>query len=90
MQKHMRLIARAMQQSDDLVIVFDYLDAKGVGSRRVVSPYRFLGDSHFMGLCLTREEPRQFQISRCHNIRIDLAVNYVMPVVFNELCETCD
>ncbi len=79
------LIARAMQQSDDLVVVFDYLDAKGNPSRRVVSPYRYLGDSHFLGLCLTREEPRQFQISRCRNLKIDLASNYVMPVMPEEL-----
>lgn len=85
MQKLMQLIARAIQQSDDLVVVFDYLDAKGNRSRRVVSPYRFLGDSHFMGLCLSREEPRQFQISRCQNLKIDLAANYVMPVVMDEL-----
>lgn len=80
------LIHRAIQQSDDLVIVFDYLDAKGQASRRVVSPYRFLGDSHFLGLCLTREEPRQFEISRCRNVKIDLASNYVMPVMFEALC----
>lgn len=80
MQNPIPIIARAIQQSDNLVVVFDYLDAKGNATRRVVSPYRFLGDSHFLGLCLTREEPRQFQISRCRNLKIDLAVNYVMPV----------
>ncbi|MDZ4848109.1 MAG: hypothetical protein SGI77_02350 [Pirellulaceae bacterium] len=85
MQNLMPMIARAIQQSDDLVVVFDYFDAKGKASRRVVSPYRFLGESHFMGLCLTREEPRQFQISRCRNLRIDLANNYVMPVAPEEL-----
>jgi len=76
------LLLRVMQQSDDLVIVFDYCDVKGSTSRRVVSPYRFLGETHFLGLCLTREEPRQFQVSRCQNVRVDLAMNYVMPVVF--------
>jgi predicted DNA-binding transcriptional regulator YafY len=85
MQNPMPIIARAIQQSDDLVVVFDYLDANGNATRRVVSPYRFLGDSHFLGLCLTREEPRQFQINRCRNLKIDLAVNYVMPVAFEEL-----
>ncbi len=79
------LINRAIQQSDDLVVVFDYVDTKGQASRRVVSPYRFLGDSHFLGLCLTREDPRQFQISSCRNLRIDLASNYMMPVVFDAL-----
>ena len=78
------LLLRVMQQSDDLVIVFDYCDAKGSTSRRVVSPYRFLGETHFLGLCLTREEPRQFQVSRCQNVRVDLAMNYVMPVVFRQ------
>jgi len=78
------LLLRVMQQSDDLVIVFDYSDAKGLTSRRVVSPYRFLGETHFLGLCLTREEPRQFQVSRCQNVRVDLAMNYVMPVVFSQ------
>jgi len=77
------LLLRVMQQSDDLVVVFDYCDAKGLTSRRVVSPYRFLGETHFLGLCLTREEPRQFQVSRCQNVRVDLAMNYVMPVVFS-------
>jgi predicted DNA-binding transcriptional regulator YafY len=77
------LLSRVIQQSDDLVIVFDYQDAKGAVSRRVVSPYRLLGETHFLGLCLTREEPRQFQMSRCRNVRIDLAMNYVMPVVFS-------
>lgn len=85
MQNLKPIVARAIQQSDDLVVVFDYLDANRNATRRVVSPYRFLGDSHFLGLCLTREEPRQFQISRCRNLKIDLAVNYVMPVAFEEL-----
>ncbi len=40
MQKLMPLIARAIQPSDDLVVVFDYLDAKGIASRRIVSPYQ--------------------------------------------------
>lgn len=79
------LIARAMQQSDDLVVVFDYVDAQGAATRRVVSPYRFVGISHFMGLCLVREEPRRFELNRCRNVRIDLAMNYVMPVNPEEL-----
>jgi len=79
------LLTRVMQQSDDLVVVFDYCDAKGTKTKRVVSPCRFLGDTHFLGLCLSREEPRQFQISRCGNVRVDLAMNYVMPVQLDRL-----
>lgn len=74
------LLYRAILQSDDLVVVFDYVDSKGNSTRRVVSPIRLLGDTHFLGLCLSREEPRQFQLSRCKNLKIDAASNYVMPV----------
>ena len=74
------LIQRAMYQSDDLVIVFDYVDSTGNASRRVVSPIRFVGEDRFLGLCLSREEPRQFHLSRCKNVRIGMAANFVMPV----------
>ncbi len=85
MQNIKPLIARAMQQSDDLVVVFDYVDAQGQATRRVVSPFRFVGNTSFMGLCLVREEPRRFDLSRCRNVKIDLAMNYVMPVNPEEL-----
>ena len=78
-----RLIQRAMQQQDDLVVVFDYQDSNGVASRRVVSPIRFLAADRFLALCLCREEPRQFYVNRCQNVRLDLAVNYQMPVVLS-------
>jgi hypothetical protein len=74
------LIHRAIRQADDLVLVFDYLDSKGVMSRRVVSPVRFLGNERFLALCLSREEPRQFYLNRCFNLRLDRSTNYVMPV----------
>jgi predicted DNA-binding transcriptional regulator YafY len=75
-----QLIARALRQADDLVLVFDYLDAKGVATRRVVSPIRFLGNDRFLALCLSREEPRQFYLARCQNLQLDWAANFVMPV----------
>ena len=75
-----QFIFRAMHQSDDLVVVFDYCDANGVSTRRVVSPIRFLGRDRFLGLCLSREEPRQFYLERCGNLRLDRAGNYLMPV----------
>jgi predicted DNA-binding transcriptional regulator YafY len=75
-----QLIYRAMHQSDDLVVAFDYCDSKGVTTRRVVSPIRFLGQDRFLALCLSREEPRQFYLQRCHNVRLELAVNFLMPV----------
>jgi predicted DNA-binding transcriptional regulator YafY len=84
MQDPRSLIGRALQQVDDLVIVFDYVDAQGISSRRVVSPYRLNDSNSFLGLCLTREEPRRFQLARCRNLKLDLAHRYVMPVIFSE------
>ena len=69
-----------MQQTDDLVLVIDYEGKDRQVTRRVVSPIRFVGEDRFLALCLSREEPRQFYLDRCTNIRVDLAGNYVMPV----------
>jgi len=74
------LISRVMQQSDDLVLVLEYSGKDGSVTRRVVSPIRFVGQDRFLGLCLSREEPRQFYLSQCRNVRVDLAANYTMPV----------
>jgi len=74
------LVSRVMQQSDDLVIVLEYSGKDGSITRRVVSPIRFVGTDRFLALCLSREEPRQFYLSNCRNVRVDLAANYTMPV----------
>jgi predicted DNA-binding transcriptional regulator YafY len=75
-----QLIYRAMHRPDDLVVTLEYCDAKGVTTRRVVSPIRFLGKDRFLALCLSREEPRQFYLERCQNMRLELAANFLMPV----------
>jgi len=75
-----QLMERAMRQCDDLVVEFDYCDSKGAATHRVVSPIRFLGSNRLLGLCLSREEPRQFHLDRCSNVRIALAANFLMPV----------
>jgi predicted DNA-binding transcriptional regulator YafY len=74
------LMRRVMQQSDDLVLVIDYRGKDGSVTRRVVSPIRFVAEDRILALCLSREEPRQFYLDRCSNVRVDLANNYVMPV----------
>ena len=74
------LVSRVMQQSDDLVIVLEYSGKDGSVTRRVVSPIRFVGTDRFLALCLSREEPRQFVLSQCRNVRVDLAARYTMPV----------
>ena len=75
-----RLIYRAMHQPDHLVVEFDYSDSKGIPTHRVVSPIRFLGKDRFLALCLSREEPRQFYLDRCENVKIEAAANFLMPV----------
>jgi predicted DNA-binding transcriptional regulator YafY len=74
------LLRKAMRDSDHYVIEMDYADAQGNRTHRVVSPIRFVGDYRFLGLCLCREEPRQFQLSRCQNIRLIPAAEVLMPV----------
>jgi len=79
------LIQRALRQADDLVLVFDYRDSKGALTRRVVSPVRMLAGERLLALCLSREEPRQFYLNRCENMRLDWAANFVMPVPIVEV-----
>jgi predicted DNA-binding transcriptional regulator YafY len=75
-----RLIATAIQRSDDLVISLDYQDSKGQVTQRVVSPIRFVAADRFLALCLCRCEPRQFQLERCSNLKLRNAAEFVMPV----------
>jgi len=80
-----RMLAYAMQHSDDLLVEFEYRDRKGKWSRRIVSPIRFSGGTAILGLCLSREEPRQFQIEYCRNLVLRFAHEYVMPVPMVQL-----
>ena len=75
-----QVLRQALQNTDDLVIEFEYRDSKGVRSRRVVSPIRFVSGDRFLGLCLSREEPRQFYLSACSNAQLPTAVDYLMPL----------
>ncbi len=52
----------------------------GVGDNSMVSTIRFLGRDRFLGLCLSREEPRQFYLQRCQNVRLAPAAEFLMPV----------
>lgn len=74
------ILRRAMLDSETHVVEMDYCDSKGNRTRRVVSPIRFVGRDRFLGLCLCREEPRQFQLSRCENVRLIPAAEVMMPM----------
>ena len=75
-----QILRQAMRDSDRYVIEMDYADVNGNRTHRVVSPIRFMGSYRFLGLCLCREQPRQFQLSRCKNIRLVDAEDVLMPV----------
>ena len=74
------MITMAMMAHDDFVFTFDYTDNKGIETHRVVSPIKFVGPDRFLGLCLSREEPRSFYLSRCRNIQLAPAAEFLMPV----------
>ena len=75
-----QMILYAAHRSDEFVVQFDYCDAKGQTTRRVVSPVRLVGSDRFLGLCLCREEPRQFYLNRCSEMRLLSASDVLMPM----------
>ena len=74
------LIQKTIHCHEDFVVEFSYCDSKGKKTRRVVSPIRLLGNDRFLGLCLSREEPRQFYLKRCDAMQMQPACNYMMPL----------
>ena len=79
-----RMLRQAMSDSDNFVIEMEYDDAKGRRTKRIVSPIRFMGSYRFLGLCLCREQPRQFQLARCRNVRLVPAHEVTMPMPIQE------
>lgn len=77
------VLTKAMHACDDFVVSMDYVDSKGIATRRIISPIRFLPGNRILGLCLCREEPRQFYLNRCQNVQLRRASEYVMPVPMN-------
>ncbi len=75
-----KILRQSMENVDGLVVQFAYRDADGKLTQRVVSPIRFLAGDRFLGLCLCREEPRQFYLGRCQDMQLKCAADYVMPV----------
>ena len=81
-----KLIDVAMLDHDRFVVEFVYCDARGNRTRRVVSPIRFAeAGQTFIGLCLSREEPRQFAINRIREVSLRPAHDYLMPVPLVEV-----
>jgi predicted DNA-binding transcriptional regulator YafY len=74
------MVCRVIQRSETLILWFRYRDAKGNQTKRAVSPYQMLGDNRFRGLCLVREESRQFDLRRCEELQIGLSSDVLMPI----------
>ncbi|TWU66399.1 WYL domain-containing protein [Crateriforma conspicua] len=75
---------RAMQDSDHYVIEMDYVDSKGRRTHRTISPIRFVGRDRVLAMCLCREEPRQFYLDRCEDVRLAPAEQVLMPLPIAE------
>ncbi|MEP3478465.1 MAG: hypothetical protein ABJZ55_04400 [Fuerstiella sp.] len=74
------IIRKAIESPDDWVLQIDYLDKKGITTRRVVSPIRIVGKDRMLALCLCREETRQFHLTQCSNMTLLQACDVLMPV----------
>lgn len=79
-----RILRQAMQDSDNYVIELDYVDASGNRTRRTISPIRFVGRDRLLAMCLCREQPRQFYLERCENVRLVPAESVLMPMPISE------
>lgn len=73
-------LSKAMRDPDRYVVELDYCDKKGNRTRRTISPIRFVNSDRVLGLCLCRQEPRQFYLSRCDNVGLRNANDVLMPV----------
>ncbi len=74
------VLAKAMQAADDYVVSLDYLDSKGVLTRRIVSPIRFCrATASSRSVCAAKNHDSFISIA-CHNIKLCRASDFVMPV----------
>lgn len=82
-----QMLRTAMLDCDQWVVELEYADSKGKRTRRTVSPIRFSGSDRFLGLCLCREQPRQFYLNRCCNLRLVRSEDVIMPVEMVQIDE---
>lgn len=75
-----QLINKAMHDSDEWVLKIAYRDKKGKVTQRFISPIRFAGRERMLALCLCRQEPRQFYLSRMDKVELAPASEVLMPM----------
>lgn len=72
-------VSQAMREHDRWSIRLRYRDKFGDTTDRYVSPVRMLGLHAFLGLCLSREEPRRFEFARCVSAELVRSHELTMP-----------
>ena len=86
----MKSLVLSMNAPDNHVVRMRYRDKDGVVTERVVSPIRFIGRTAMMALCLSREEPRRFELDQCSQIELMDASDVLMPVELRIINDGCD
>lgn len=83
----MPLVAIAMHDYDSYVLRLVYEDSKGVKTRRVVSPYHWVGEDRFHALCLCKEDLRLFELRKCSEVELVDANDVLAPVPLEVVCQ---
>jgi predicted DNA-binding transcriptional regulator YafY len=76
----MQQIQSALRDPDQWVVRLTYEDKSGSITERVVSPIRWIDAKTMLALCLCRENPRRFDLSRCSEVQLLPAHDVLMPV----------
>lgn len=79
-----REINAAMRDPDRYSLHFIYVSDRTV-SIRAVSPCSWRGGDSFMGLCLSRQDPRCFRLDRILKLRLVKSSDIRMPFPIREL-----
>lgn len=83
----LRKLRQAMTHHDRWVVRCEYTDQAGNTTIRIISPIRLAGPGpdRVVALCLGREEPRQFVLSRMSTVELVLASSVQMPEPVEEI-----
>ena len=77
-------IQKAIHDPDGYCLHFIYITQNKI-SIRAVSPYRWDGRDTFVGLCLSRENPRSFRVDHIHKMKLVRASEVLMPFAGEEV-----
>lgn len=81
------LITRAARESDRYVLEIQYEDRFKDVTTRTISPIRFVGRDAVLALCLSREDVRQFALSKIKSAKLKDASDALMPEPIERLAD---